>query len=75
MLWEHYKKKLQLKIHSRDVVPLKNKEPEMPVKQEIIPPITTAILNTSYLSPPSYMYQANVSSGANNTLLWTTRIM
>jgi hypothetical protein len=45
------------------------------VKQEIIPPITTAILNTSYLSPPSYMYQANVSSGANNTLLWTTRIM
>jgi hypothetical protein len=47
----------------------------MPVKQEIIPPITTVILNTSYLSPFSYMYQANVSSGSENYLLWTTRIM
>ena len=36
---------------------------------------TAAILNSSYPSPTSYLYQANVSSGANNTLIWTTRIM
>jgi Neurotransmitter-gated ion-channel ligand binding domain len=53
----------------------KNKEPEMDVKEEIIPPQITAVLNTSMLSPPPYLYLTNISSGADNPLIWSKRIM
>jgi hypothetical protein len=53
----------------------KTKEPEMDVKEEIIPPYITAVLSTSNLSPPSYLYLSNISSGAENPLIWSKRIM
>ena len=47
----------------------------MAVKEEIISASTTVVLNSSYVSSPAYMYQANVSDGAYNTLVWSKRIM
>ena len=63
-----------LSIWQPDVF-FKNKEPDMAVKEEIISPETTVVLNTSQLSSPSYLYMANVSSGAENMLIWSKRIM